>query len=66
MRGCPRFLGHPLLYICIQNFKCQTKNIKIMDALFMIYIIMVVVVFVKDEFKDEDNSVENKCVNNCE
>lgn len=26
-----------------------------MDALFMIYIIMVVVVFVKDEFKDEDN-----------
>jgi hypothetical protein len=30
----------------------------------MIYIIMVVVVFVKDEFKDEDNSVENKSVNN--
>ena len=54
------------MYICIHNQTCQTKNIKIMDALFMIYIIMVVVVFVKDEFKDEDNSVENKCVNNCE
>ena len=50
-----RLLGHPSFYFASRIKICQTKNIKIMDALFMIYIIMVVVVFVKDEFKDEDN-----------
>jgi hypothetical protein len=37
-----------------------------MDALFCIYIIVVVAVFVKDEFKDEDDTVGDHCINNCE
>ena len=48
-------MGHLSFYFASRIKICRTKNIKIMDALFMIYIIMVVVVFVKDEFKDEDN-----------
>lgn len=38
----------------------------IMDALFCIYIIIVVAIFVKDEFKDEDDTVGIHCINKCE
>ena len=44
----------------------QTKNFKIMDALFCLYIIIVVAVFVRDEFKDEDDKVGDHCIKNCE
>ena len=37
-----------------------------MDALFCIYIIVVVAFFVKDEFKEEDNTMGDYCIYNCE
>ena len=37
-----------------------------MDALFCLYIIIVVAVFVRDEFKDKDDTVGDHCINNCE
>lgn len=36
-----------------------------MDALFYLYIIFVVVVFVKDEFKDKDDTTRDYCINHC-
>ena len=33
--------------------------------LFYLYIIFVVVVFVKDEFKDKDDTTRDYCINHC-
>ena len=37
-----------------------------MDALFYLYIIFVVAVFMKDEFKDEDDTTGDHCIKNYE
>ena len=48
------------------NFRVISRTDPVIILSFCIYIIIVVAVFVKDEFKDEDDPVGDHCIKNCE